>query len=123
MPAVAAAPFFYGSLATGVAALGASAVSSRSANKSAKYQVGAANRAGDLEAQAAREALAFEKEREAARKAEFDQIQARNFEQYQQAQQRMEPYRALGRGAIGQLMKPIPGKPQPGSMGALMGGR
>lgn len=123
MPPIAAAPLFYGALATGTAAVGAAAIGSQSAGRSGRYQSETANRAADLEAQAAREALAFEKEREAARKAEFDKVQALNLDQYNQAQARMEPYRALGRGAIGQLMQPIPGKPQPGSMGALMGGK
>lgn len=109
-------------LAAGSSAYAANRAGS-SANRSARYQTDYANRAADLEAKAAAEALAFEKEREARRRAEFDSIQARNFEQYQLAQGRLAPYRALGRGAIGQLMKPIPGKTQPGSIGALMGGK
>lgn len=113
-------------IGAGLAAGGSAYAANRqsgSANRGYQYQSETANRAADLEAQAARETLAFEKEREARRKAEFEQIQAKNLEQYNQAQARMEPYRALGRGAIGQLMQPIPGKPQPGSMGALMGGK
>ena len=122
MPGIAAAPFFWGSVAAGAGAVGAAALGSRSAGKSARVQADSANRAGEIEAAAARETLAFEKEREAQRRKEFQMVQDRNYGLYQEAQQRLAPYRQLGRGAVGQLMKPIP-RPGQRTIGSLMGGQ
>lgn len=100
--------------------------SSGAATRASRHQMNAANQAAEIEAAAAREALAFEREREARRQKEFEMVQDRNYGLYREAQARLEPYRALGRGAIGQLMKPIPRpttQPNPNSIGALMGGQ
>lgn len=107
---------------------------SGAARTAASHQTTAMQRAAEIEAQAAREALAFERDREARRQKEFDLTQERNYgiyqdglrrddERYQTRRSDLAPYRALGRGSIGQLMKPIP-RPQPQgqTIGSLMGG-
>lgn len=122
MPAGAAAPFFWGALAGTAGAVGSSAIQSRSAGNSARTQERMATQAAELEAQAAREALAFEKEREERRRAEFERIQALNEGIYKQTRKDLQPYRQLGRGSIGQMMKPIP-RQSAGSIGSLMEGQ
>lgn len=98
-----------GTALAGGAAAGAGIYSAKkqaSAAKSATAaQVQASNRAAEIEAQAAREALAFQKEQEATRKAEFEKAQALNFQQYQEQLARMAPYRNVGLAALGGLSR------------------
>jgi hypothetical protein len=134
MPAAIAIP----AIAT-VGAAGATAAASiygnrrqsRAAEAAARYSRDSANYAADLEAKAAQEALAHAKEVEAARQREFREVQDRNFGIYQQEraleqgryddlQARMAPYRRLGAGSVGQLMR-LP-HALPGSLGSRMGG-
>lgn len=86
----------------------------------ARSAAGAADKAAELEAEAARQSLAFLKDQEAARQREFQSTQDRNYGLYQDQQARLEPYRRAGAGSIGQLMQPIP---RGNSIGSLMGGR
>lgn len=123
MPAGAAAPFFWGAVVGTAGAVGSAAIGSRSADRSARAQTQAANQAANLEAQSARDALAFEREREAARQREFREVQDRNYALYREADARLQPYRQLGRGALGQMMRPLPRPHDPGSLGSMMGGQ
>lgn len=87
---------------------------------SARTQGQAADRAAELEAQAARETLAFLKEQEATRQREFAETQAKNEALFREREARLAPYRRMGAGTLGQLARPIP---RGGSLGSLMGGR
>ena len=104
----------------------------RGARQAADAQTRAANYGADLEAKAAEQALVFAKEQEAARQREwqaaqdrnraiYDTEQAREQGRYDDLQARLAPYRRFGRNAIGQMGRPIPGSPIPGSLGARIG--
>jgi len=69
-------------VATGTAALIGAGVSALGLFGGAKAQAGASNRAVEAQERAAQQALQLEREREAARKAEYDQAQARYREEY-----------------------------------------
>ena len=126
MPAVAAIPWL-GTAIAGGAAAGATVYgahkSSSAQQRAAELGSASANQAGALEAKAAEDALTFAKEQEAQRKLEFQQTQALNLDQYRQSQARLEPYRRLGAGTIGQMAQPIPDwQARPGSLGQMMTG-
>lgn len=123
---VAALPAFWG--AVGATAGAGSAIygahkQSSAAKNAAQLQTDSANRAAELEANSASEALAFTREQEDTRRREWEDTQKRNFQIYQDQQAELAPYRAFGRGAIGQLASPIPGAPPPGSIGDRVGVR
>jgi hypothetical protein len=95
----------------------------------ARYQQAQANYAADLEAKAAAEALAFAKEQEAARHAEWKTTQDRNYaiyvddrtedrRRYDDQVARREPFRKFAVGAQRQLSRPIY---QAGTIGSLIG--
>lgn len=93
------------------------------AMQSAAAQIAAANHAADLQAQAAAEALAFERSQAAQQQQNWQTTQDRNYGIYQTQQANLAPYRALGAGAIAQLMQPIRQRPAPGgSVAGMMGG-
>lgn len=69
-----------------------------------RAQTRANDRAAQLEADATAATLAFLKEQEATRAREFRETEAKNLGLYREQQARLEPYRRLGRGSIGQLM-------------------
>jgi hypothetical protein len=75
-------------------------------------------KAGNLEAQAAHEALDFARQQEDERKREWEAAQQRNYEIWQGRERNLQPYRQAGAASLGQLAQPIPGA---GSLGALMG--
>jgi hypothetical protein len=122
MPAIVAAAAISAAASASASAYGAHKTSG-AARKSAELQAASANQAGALEAKAAEDALTFAKEQEAQRKLEFQQTQALNLDQYRQSQARLEPYRRLGAGTIGQMAQPIPDwQARPGSLGQMMTG-
>lgn len=86
---------------------------------SAKKQSNAAEHSANLQASGAQSALDFQKQAEAQRHAEWQQTQDKNFALYQDQQERLAPYRAIGAAAVGQLGKPIYGA----SIGDLAGKR
>lgn len=130
MPAAIAIPLITSAASAGATIYGASRASG-AAKRSAQYGMQQANYAANLEAQAADKALAFAKEQEAARQQEFKATQDRNYQlwqadqareqgRYDDLQSRMQPYRRLGAGAVGQMMHlPVS---LPGTLGARMGG-
>lgn len=135
MPAALLIPALVSAGGAGAAA-GASIYSSKKNSKAAetaaRYQANQANYAADLEAKSSAEALAFAKEQEAARHNEYlstqdrnkqiyDSELARDDDRYNARQANLAPYRALGVGSIGQLMRPFAATP--GSIGSMMGGR
>lgn len=118
MPAAVAVPLITAGVAGGASIYGAHRAS-RSSDRAAQYQTQQANYAADLEAKAQAEALAFLKEQEAARRREWQMTQDRNYQLYQEREERLSPYRRFGAGAIAQMGQPIP---RAGSLGARMGG-
>lgn len=74
---------------TGAAQLGGSALQSRSAN-----------RGYDAQAQAQRDALEFEREREETRRAEAEEIRRLQQEQYQAYQQYRQPFRTAAHSIL-----------------------
>lgn len=78
-------------------------------------QTAAEKYAADLQAKSAAEQLAFLKEQEANRKAEFDKTQALNLDQYNQGQARLAPYRQMGQSALNMFSRPI------GNIGQILG--
>lgn len=113
-----------------IAAVYSAKKQSSAAKQANSAQVTASNKAADIEAQAAREALAFQKEQEATRKAEFEKAEALNFQQYQEQLARMVPYRNVGLAALGGLgrvpdasagQRLAPGRMTLADMGGRMG--
>lgn len=102
----------------------ASAYAAHRSSKANTYatQMGteAANRAADLEAKSAEEALAFAKEQEATRRREFEQTQQQNYGMWLKQREDLSPYRRLGAGSVLQLAQPIPRRPVTGP--TLFGG-
>lgn len=82
-------------------------------------QTSANSKAAELERQTAQEALAYTKERDEQQRKDMLDAQNKNYALYQQAQQRIDPYRRFGLRSLDQLSQPIPGV---GSLGARMGG-
>lgn len=118
-PAVGAA--IAGAATAGASIYGANK-SASSSDRATRASVDAANRAAELEAKSAQDALDFAKTQEATRKAEWEATQQRNFEQYLAQQARLAPWRRLGVGSIGQLAQPIPTMttaPRPSSGGSI----
>lgn len=107
----------------GGATVGAAAIGSRASGSAARRAAESSDLAARLEAQAAREALDFEKAREATRRREWEEAQRKNFELYLTRRKDAEPYRRLGAGAIASLAQPIyqPGERKPGSMASIYG--
>ena len=70
-----------------------------------------ANRAGEIQAQAAERALQFQREEAARAERNFQETQRFNRSVYTDQQARLAPYRALGAGTIQQLGQPIPQNP------------
>lgn len=75
MPAIAAAPLFYGAVAGAGISAGASLIGG-------KMQSNAANKAGDLQSKSNADALAFEKEQAKQDQERFEQTQQMNYGQY-----------------------------------------
>ena len=122
------------------------ALSAHSQNSVARQQAAAAERAAQIQAKAEADALAFQREQEAARQREWQQTQDYNAQQYAQEfgyqqqqdalrQQNLQdqiarraPFRQLGLNAMGQLLQPVTQRvpagslPTPGTAGALLGG-
>jgi hypothetical protein len=136
MPAAVAAAIISGVAGTAATVYSASKQSSTS-KALANQQGTAASQAAELEAKSAADQLAFLREQEATRKAEWEKTQAANLAmynssygtanaQYQQRQENLAPYRGLGLGALGQMGRPIPQVVAPktaaGTIGALIGG-
>lgn len=69
----------------------------------------ASTAASQLEAQAAADALAYTKVRDAQQRQDDLDAQNKNFALYQDAQRRLDPYRQFGQRSLGQLMAPRPG--------------
>ena len=101
----------------------------KQAQKAQRYATDAAvaaqNRAADLEAKSAQDALAFAREQETARQKEWQSTQDRNYALWLQQRRDLSPYRRLGTGAIGQLAMPIPrtptDRPDPNTLAGLVG--
>ena len=91
----------------------------QAAREGARVTSSAATHAADLEANAALQALAYQQQVEATRRQEFETTQDRNYALWQRRESQLQPYRDLGRGALGQLMRPIP-RADPNSLGALL---
>jgi hypothetical protein len=85
-------------------------------DRATQAQIESANRAADIQAKAAADNLAFLREQEAQRKAEFDRVQALNKEQYDLQQGRLTPYRTLGDLGVRRLTLGL----QPGSGAAFL---
>lgn len=79
----------------------------RANSRSVQAQIDAANHAADLQAQSAADALAFQKEQEATRKAEFDETNQRNYGLEQDRLARNAPFLNTGQNALRQLLQPI----------------
>lgn len=119
MPAAVAVPLITAGV-SGAAAVGGAALSSRGMRKASDAQTSAANRAAELEAKSASDALTFQREQEEQRRKEWQATQDRNFGLWQAREGELQPYRAFGRGALAQLAQPLAYKP--GSLGDRMGG-
>lgn len=114
MPAAIAIPLLAAAASTGTAAYVAHEQSS-AAEKSARLQTDAANRAGELEAAGASDALSFAKQQEAARQKEWQAAQDLNYTIWARRQRNLQPFVNFGTGALTQLGQPIPRyTPQPG---------
>lgn len=104
-------------LISGVAAAGGTAATgiysahkqAGSARQATAATTSSNNRAAELEAQSARESLAFLKSQEAARQAEHTRTEALNLDQYNQQGARLAPYRTLGSSAVDQLLPRMQG--------------
>jgi hypothetical protein len=118
-----------GGAAAGAAVYGAKK-NSKAAETAARYQTQQANYGADLEAKSAQAALDFAKQQEAQRHAEFQSTQDQNYQlwlaeqakddgRYNDRRARLDPYAQWGVGAIGQIMRPIPGS---GSIGSIARG-
>ncbi len=109
---MAAAPALWGGImaGAGTAAGGTigSILSSRGQTKAAKYQTDYANRAAELEAKSAQDALSFAREQEAERKKEWEATRDLNYGIWRAREANLRPFRSFGMGAIGQLAQPIP---------------
>lgn len=86
-----------GLLIGGLAAGGASAYGAHRASK-------ANEKAAEISDKANTEALAFEREKEATRKAEWDRMMAEEEARWDAEQERLAPYRAASEGALAQLV-------------------
>lgn len=75
----------------------------------AKMGANANNHAADVQAQAARDALEYTKTHDATQRQDFLDTQNRNFGLYQEAQARLDPYRAYGLRSLAQMGRAIPG--------------
>ncbi len=100
MPAIAAAPLFWGAV-VGAGATAASSVygankQSNSARDAANAQVTAANKAAELQSKSAAEALAFQREQAARDQQNYVGTQLANYEQDTARQQRI--------GSLGELL-------------------
>lgn len=101
--------------------------SSSAAEKASDASTAAANRAAELEAQSAAEALAFQKDEAAREQGNFENTQRLNYEQYLEEQARLQPYRNLGLGSLAQMASGIPRRTtattsKAGTLGSVMGG-
>lgn len=101
--------------------------SSSASEKASAASVAAANRAAELEAKSAAEALAFQKDEAAREQANFENTQRLNYEQYLEEQARLQPYRNLGLGSLAQMASGIPRRTtattsKVGTLGSVMGG-
>lgn len=112
MPAAVAIPLIIGAASTaatvGVGMYGASKQAG-AARQATAATTSSNNRAAELEAQSARESLAFLKSQEAARQAEHTRTEALNLDQYNQQGARLQPYRTLGSSAVDQLLPRMQG--------------
>lgn len=81
MPAPVIAAIIAGGATAATGIIG-SKIQSGAAKDAANAQIGGANRAADIQAQSAREALAFQKEQAAADAARFEQTQRSNYDQW-----------------------------------------
>lgn len=100
---------------------------SSAAEKASDASTAAANRAAELEAQSAAEALAFQKDEAAREQGNFENTQRLNYEQYLEEQARLQPYRNLGLGSLAQMASGIPRRTtattsKVGTLGSVMGG-
>lgn len=121
MPAIAAAPLFWGAVAAGGAAatgqIIAGKMQSGAAKKSAQLQTASADKAAELQAQSTREALDFQKAEAARARADAETTRRANYEQWAAQQRRLGTLsQLLGLGA-----PEIPGYvPLDGTLGAAM---
>lgn len=76
-----------------------------------KIQSNAAKKAGNLQADAASQALQFQREQSRLDRANFDATQQANYAQYAAQQQRQAPYQQIGASAAGTLQQRL-GLPQ-----------
>lgn len=81
MPAPVIAAIIAGGATAATGIIG-SKIQSGAAKDAASAQIGGANRAADIQAQSAREALAFQKEQAAADAARFEHTQRSNYDQW-----------------------------------------
>ena len=100
MPAIAAAPLFWGAVAAGGAAatgqiIGAK-MQSGAANKAAQLQTESANKGAELQAQSTREALDFQKAEAAKARQDAEVTRRANYDQWAAQQRRL--------GTLGQLL-------------------
>ncbi len=84
-------------LVGGGAAAGASIYGAKKASK-------ASEKAAEISDQASREAIAFEREKEARRQTEWDRMMAEEEARWYAEQERLAPYRAASEGALAQLV-------------------
>jgi len=126
-----------------VAGAGIGAVSSlfsgKNSNNAQQYaidqQIQATNRAADLQAKSAADALAFEKQKEADAQRQFESTQKQNYDiwaaetAYQKELEaakraRLQPFVNLGVGSLGQMASGLPSANTstytPGSLGSLV---
>lgn len=108
MPAAVAVPLILGGVSAGASIYGATR-QSNAVRDSTRTQTQAANQAAALEAQIARDQLAFQQQQAKLTQANFDATQKFNRSVYTDQQARLTPYRQFGAGAIAQLGQPIPG--------------
>ena len=88
-----------------------------------RMQIDSSNKAAELEAQTAREALAAQREEMAANRAAAAASENRAYQMWLTKRADLAPYRQLGADALTQMRKPIPTlPPQGGTIGSIIGG-
>lgn len=88
-------PLVAAAAVTAGGALAGGAMASRSANNAANQQTAAANHAADVQAQSAREALAFQQQQAALDAARADAIQRANYEQWRAREGRISDFGSM----------------------------
>lgn len=85
-----------GSLVAGGSQVVGSKLQTNAAKKAAKLQTDSANVAADIQAKSAKEALDYAKGVENTRRAEWDQTQNLNYDQYRTRENNLQPFRDVG---------------------------